>query len=310
MAQSVTPHLWFDSQAEEAMNFYSSVFPDAKVVSIQRYPENAEDPHLQGMEGKVLHGVFEISGHQFMTIDGGPLFKFNPSISFFLNFDPSTDANASQNLENIWNQLIKDGVALMDLGEYPFSKKYGWVQDKYGVSWQLILTNPEGEKRPFVVPSLMFTGANTGKAEEAMNFYLSIFNNSKQGTVAKYPEDMGSVKKGSIMYGDFSLNNNWLAIMDSGVEHDFTFNEAISLFVDCQNQEEVDHFWEKLSAVPEAEQCGWLKDKYGVSWQIVPKQLGELLSDPDHEKAGRVMEALMKMKKIEVARLQKAFDGQ
>ncbi len=308
--QKITPYLWFDKEAEEAMNFYSSVFPSAKIVSIQRYPDNVDDPHMQGMDGKVLHGVFEIEGQQFMAIDAGPIFTFNPSISFFLNFDPSTDENAEENLERIWNELANGGKALMELGEYPFSKKYGWVQDKFGISWQLILTNPESEQRPFIVPSLMFIGANNNKAEEAINFYTSVFQNSKIGILARYPDDTGPANKGSLMFSDFMIENSWFAAMDSGVEHEFNFNESISLYVDCKDQDEVDYLWSKLSAVPEAEQCGWLKDKFGVSWQIVPKRLGELLTDPDKEKAGRAMQAMLQMKKIDVEELEKAYRGE
>ncbi|MGH7203905.1 MAG: VOC family protein [Candidatus Levyibacteriota bacterium] len=161
ITQKITPFLWFDKEAEEAMKFYTSIFKDGKIVSIQYYPEGSTEEHLKGMEGKVLTGVFEIAGQRFMALDGGPYFKFN---------------------------------------------------------------------------------------------------------------------------------------------------EAISFYVECDGQEEVDYFWEKLSAVPESEQCGWLKDKYGVSWQIVPKQMGELLSSPDKEKASRATQAMLQMKKIDLAKLQDAYD--
>lgn len=159
--QKITPFLWFDNNAEEAMNFYISIFKNSKIVSIKRYPEGATEGPMKGMGGKVLTGVFELEGQQFMALDGGPIFKFN---------------------------------------------------------------------------------------------------------------------------------------------------EAISLVVDCKTQEEVDELWSKLSAVPEAEQCGWLKDKYGLSWQIIPKVLGELISDPDPKKANRVTQAMLKMKKIDIAKLQQAYD--
>jgi predicted 3-demethylubiquinone-9 3-methyltransferase (glyoxalase superfamily) len=167
--QKITTSLWFDMEAEEAMNFYVDVFnsaphskKDSAILSIQNYPENAEDEHLKGMNGKVLNGQFKLAGQQYICLDGGPVFKFN---------------------------------------------------------------------------------------------------------------------------------------------------EAISLTVECEDQAELDHFWEKLSAVPESEQCGWCKDKYGLSWQIIPKRLGELMGDPDKEKAGKVLEALMKMHKIEVSELEKAYNG-
>lgn len=160
--QKITPFLWFDKEAKEAMEFYTSVFKDGKIVSIQYYPEGSQEENLKGMEGKVLTGIFELAGQRFMAIDGGPLFKFNESISFY---------------------------------------------------------------------------------------------------------------------------------------------------VECDGQEEVDYFWKKLSAFPQSEQCGWLKDKFGVSWQIIPKQMGEILSSPEKEKAARAMHAMMQMKKIDIAKLKEAFEG-
>jgi predicted 3-demethylubiquinone-9 3-methyltransferase (glyoxalase superfamily) len=160
--QKITPFLWFDNQAEEAMQFYTSVFKNSKIVSIHRYPDEPLNEHWQGMAGKVIHGVFELAGQRFMALDGGPMFKFT---------------------------------------------------------------------------------------------------------------------------------------------------EAISFYVDCETQEEVDYFWEKLTADGgEESMCGWLKDKFGVSWQIVPTALGELLSGPDPEKSQRVMQAMLQMKKIDIKTLEEACE--
>ncbi len=252
---------------------------------------------------------FELAGQKFMAISAGPYFKFNPSASFMLNFDPSRDTKAQENLDALWNKLAEGGTTLMPLQEYPFSKRYGWIQDKYGLSWQLILSNPDGEPRPFITPSLMFVGAVCGKAEEASDFYLSVFKNSKRGQIARYPAGMDPDKEGSIMFTDFQLENQWFAAMDSAREHNFTFNEAVSFIVKCDTQEEIDYYWEKLSAVPESEQCGWLKDKYGVSWQIVPTAMDEMMSSGDEKKIARVTEAFMKMKKFDIAELERAAKG-
>lgn len=151
--QKITPSLWFDDNCEEAINYYVSVFPNSKIISITRYPENAKDEHLQGKDGKILNGVFELDGMRFVALDGGPIFKFN---------------------------------------------------------------------------------------------------------------------------------------------------EAISFTISCKDQEEIDYFWGKLSAVPESEQCGWVKDKFGLSWQIIPENMGELVSTP------AAMDAMMKMKKIDIKALQEA----
>jgi predicted 3-demethylubiquinone-9 3-methyltransferase (glyoxalase superfamily) len=184
---------------------------------------------------------------------------------------------------------------MMELGEYPFSKRYGWLADRYGFTWQFILSDPTGEPRPFIVPSLMFSKDNVNHAEEAMDYYVSVFGDAKLGNKARYPEDSGPAKAGSLMYADFMLENQWFAIMDSGVDQDYSFNEAISLSVFCKDQAEIDALWEKLSTVPEAEQCGWCKDKYGVSWQIVPENMDELMNRPD------AFKHLMDMHKLVIA---------
>jgi predicted 3-demethylubiquinone-9 3-methyltransferase (glyoxalase superfamily) len=193
----------------------------------------------------------------------------------------------------------------MPLDTYPFSKKYGWIQDKYGVSWQVILA--ENPLKQTIIPSLLFVGARTGKAEEAINFYAQVFGGAVVGDIARYSANQEPDREGTVAYADFRLEGQFFAAIDSAHQHDFTFTEAISFYVECDTQVEVDRLWQKLSAVPESEQCGWLKDKYGVSWQIIPKRLEELMNDPDPEKSGRVMEAMLKMKKIEVAELEAAY---
>ncbi len=144
-------------------------------------------------------------------------------------------------------------------------------------------------------------------AEEAMNFYTSIFKNSKLGRVTRYG-DAGPGPKGTVMIAEFQINGQEFMALNGGPY--FKFTEAISLFVDCDTQEEVDELWEKLSAGGEKSRCGWLKDKYGLSWQIIPKALGKLMSDPNPQKAQAVMQAMLKMDKIIIADLQKAYDGQ
>lgn len=301
--QKITPYLWFDNQAEEVVNFYLSAFPNGKILNTSRYNEASAQASGRPA-GTVMTIIFDLNGYKFMALNGGPLFKFNPSVSFILNFDPSTDTKAKENLNKLWEKLSPAGLVRMPLDRYPFSERYGWIEDKYGVSWQLMLTNPDGEERPFIIPSIIFTNEVSGKAEEATDHYLSIFKDSRRGLTARYPKGMEPEKEGTIMFSDFMLEKQWFAAMDSVREHKFAFNEAISFMVSCDNQKEIDHFWDKLSAVPQAEQCGWLKDKYGLSWQIVPSALGELMStDPDKSK--RVMQALLQMKKIDIEALKK-----
>jgi predicted 3-demethylubiquinone-9 3-methyltransferase (glyoxalase superfamily) len=244
-----------------------------------------------------------------MAISAGPFFKLNPSISFIVNFDPSREKNAREKIDEVWSKLSEGGTTLMPLDKYPFSERYGWIQDKYGVSWQLLLTNPDGEPRPTIVPSLMFVGNNCGKVEEAREFYLSVFRNVKPGSLFRYGPGQKPNKEGTVMFTDFMLENTWFAAMDSALEHQFNFNEAISLMVCCETQDEIDYYWEKLSAIPEAEQCGWLKDKYGVSWQISPAALDEMMTKGSPEQRDRVTQSFLKMKKFNIAELHKAFQG-
>ena len=296
--QKIIPNLWFNKTAKEAAEFYTSVFPNSRMVSTTHYPASAEEGLADfqlDFAGKELTVEFEIEGQHFVNINAGPEFSFNPSVSFMVNFDPSRDEQARQHLDDLWEKLLEGGEALMPLDEYSFSKRYGWVKDKYGLTWQLILTDPSGDPRPFIVPSLLFAGKNVNRAEEAINFYTSVFNSAKVGLLARYDEPTGPAKAGALMYGDFMLEGEWLAAMDSGREQDFVFNEAISLQVNCKDQAEIDYLWEKLSAVPESEQCGWCKDQFGVSWQIVPENMEDLMAKPD------AFKKLMQMHKIVVA---------
>ncbi|NBD23548.1 VOC family protein [Paenibacillus glycinis] len=299
--QTIVPHLWFDKEAKAAAEFYASVFPNSNVTNVTTiYGTPSGDSDIV---------TFEVWGQKFAAISAGPIFKLNPSVSFIVNFDPSRVPDAADMLNEVWNKLSDGGTALMPLDKYPFSERYGWIQDKYGVSWQLMLTNPNGEERPPIVPSFMFVGDNCGKAEEAIQYYVSVFEDAEQGNMMYYPPGREPDKAGSVMFADFRLKELWLAAMDSAHEHRFAFNEAVSFMVYCDTQAEIDHYWEKLSAVPEAEQCGWLKDKFGLSWQIVPRAMDQMMKSGTPEQLARVTKAFMKMKKFDLAALHGAYQG-
>lgn len=302
--KKIIPHLWFDKEGREAAEFYISAFGDGKIIS---------SVILKDTPGGDSESVtFEILGTRFMSISAGPIFRPNPSISFMVNFDPSKDSSAAEKLESAWNKLMEGGNALMDLGEYPFSKKYGWVEDKYGVSWQLILTNPEGEERPAIMPSLLFVGDVCGKAEAALDHYAAVFKDTRKGTIVHYSEGMEPEKSENLMFGEVMIEGgNWIIAMDSASpEHKFGFTEGVSLIVNCDTQEEIDYYWEKLSAVPLAEQCGWLKDKFGISWQISATRLDEMMSNGTPEQIARVVQTFLPMKKIDIATIEKAYKGE
>lgn len=299
--QKITPHLWYDKEAREAAEFYVSLFPNSEITNVSTIHDTPS--------GDADIVSFKLWGHSFMAISAGPYFKLNSSISFIVNFDPSQDKDAKKRIDDVWNKLVDGGKVMMPIDKYPFSDRYGWVEDKYGLSWQLMLTNPEGEPRPEIIPTLLFVGDAYGKAESARNFYLSVFKDSQPGALLHYGPNQEPNKEGTVMFSDFKLADLWMAAMDGGGDHNFAFNEAISFIVNCETQEEIDYYWEKLSAVPESEQCGWLKDKFGVSWQIVPTVMNEMMSKSDEAAKARVTQAFLKMKKFDIAELQRAYDN-
>ncbi|MBN1604522.1 MAG: VOC family protein [Chitinispirillaceae bacterium] len=291
--QKIVPNLWYNGNAKEAVDFYVSVFPDAKVIATSYYPKSKEEGLADfqlNMAGRVLSIDFEIMWFRFVAINAGPEFTPNPSISFFITLDSKEEIDA------LWGKLSGGGNPLMTPGKYPFSEYYGWVQDKYNVSWQLILNNPTGDWRPKVIPSLLFTQDKNGKAEAAVTFYTFVFKNAKNGLLVRRTEDDPVAKAGTLMFGDFAIENTWIAAIDGGQGHEFTFNEGVSLLIACKGQDEIDYYWEKLTEDGGEESiCGWLKDKYGVSWQVAPANMEELMKKPD------AFKIMMQQKKIIIA---------
>ena len=248
--------------------------------------------------------AFEIEGMKFVALNGGPHFRPNPSISFIITRDSKAGIDA------LWEKLSEGGTELMPLDTYPFSERYGWIEDRFGVSWQLILSRNKGAWRPSIMPSLLFVGENCGRAEASIDYYVSIFANSEKGMIVRYERGQRPNKAGTVMYADFKIHDQWFAATDSAIDYNFSFDEGISFIVDCKDQQEVDYFWEKFTADGgKASMCGWLKDKYGVSWQIIPRQLMEMLTSEDKDGGDRAMQAMLKMNRIEIDKLRAAFDG-
>jgi predicted 3-demethylubiquinone-9 3-methyltransferase (glyoxalase superfamily) len=292
--QKITPHLWFDTEAVEAAGFYASVLPDSRVTDVTTIHDTPS--------GDTDVVSFELWGQPFMAISAGPLFRFTPAVSFLISCTTAEEVDA------LWARLADRGTALMPPGSYPFSERYGWTEDRYGLSWQIMLAGEERSAQR-ITPTLMFVGDVCGKAEEAITFYTSVFPNSKVGPIVRYGEGEEPDEEGTIKHADFVLEGDGFAAMDSARVHDFGFNEAISFLVSCENQEEIDRYWDSLSAVPEAEQCGWLKDRYGLSWQVVPHAMHEMLRTGTKEQIARVTEAFLEMKKFDLAELQRAYEG-
>ena len=176
------------------------------------------------------------------------------------------------------------------------------------MSWQIIL-RPTADIAQKIVPCLLFVGKKYGRAEEAIKLYTSIFPRSSIPLMQKAPKG-GPEPEGAVQFSLFKLFDQTFAGMEGLGKHEFDFTPATSFFVSCETQKEVDTYWAALTRDGGQEvQCGWLTDKFGVSWQIIPRTLMTLMSDPDPIKAGRVMQAMMKMKKISVEDLQRAYDG-
>jgi predicted 3-demethylubiquinone-9 3-methyltransferase (glyoxalase superfamily) len=279
MSHPIYPCLWFDGQGKNAAEFYCSVFEDAKIT--------ADTPMVVN---------FEIAGQKFMCLNGGPQFVINPSISFFVVCETENET------DSVWQKLAEAGSVLMPLDKYPWSEKYGWVQDRFGVSWQ-ISKGKMSEVGQKITPLLMFSGPQHGNAEIALHFYTSLFNNSAVAGILKYqpgePEPEGTVK-----HAQFALDGYVMMVIDSAYPHAFNFNEAVSFVVNCDTQEEIDYYWNKLTEGGEESRCGWLKDQFGVSWQIVPAVLEQLMGDPS--RAERVVQSFLKMKKFDLETLLKA----
>lgn len=294
--QKIVPHLWFDTEAVEAAEFYADLFLDSKVL----YSDVFEGTP----SGDAEQVDFEVMGYRFMGISAGPYATKNPSISFMLVFSK----DEQNEFQKIWETLAEEGRVLMPFQKYDFSEMYGWVEDKYGVSWQLYRTEePPEEIEDRVIPAMMFINDNLGKAEKAMNFYTDIFKDSKAGEAYYYPENMEPNLTDHIAHGQFELENQCFTLMDSAMDHAFDFSEGVSLMVKCEDQAEIDYYWDMLSHVPDAEECGWLKDKYGVSWQVVPKVMDDMVENSTPGQLRRVTAAFLKMKKFDIAKLEEAY---
>ncbi len=203
---------------------------------------------------------------------------------------------------------MEGGQILMPLDTYAWSEKYGWLQDRFGVSWQITLGKIQDLGQKFT-PALLFAGEQQGRAEEALNFYSSIFKHSSTKLISRYGAG-GIDPEGTVNHAQFKLDGQGFIAMDSAMPHAFQFNEAVSFVINCDTQEDIDYYWNKLIEGGGTEgQCGWLKDKFGVSWQVVPPVLGGMLGSTDPGKSQRVMQAMLQMKKLDIARLKKAFES-
>ena len=287
MNNTIFPCLWFDGNGREAAEFYTTTF-NGKIT--------VDTPMVQNIE---------LFGQKIMLLDGGSQFQKNASISLMVICLSETE------IDNCWNALSTGGKILMPLEKYPFAEKYGWIRDKFGTTWQLIFGDiPENAQR--MVPTLMFVNENNGRAKEAMDFYTQIFPNSKIEGILTYKE--GGEKEAhpeNVQHAEFLIDGYKFGCMDSSLNHQFNFSEGISLVKLTDNQTETDYLWNSLiSDGGNESRCGWLKDKFGVSWQIVPKRLLELgIFAEDPIKGQKAFQAMLKMTKINIQEIENAYNS-
>ncbi len=298
--QKIVPCLWYDSDAEEALRHYAGLIPGSSIGAATRYGKAGQEIHGRA-EGSVMTIEADLGGTRVVGLNGGPMFSFTPAISFFVTLEEAAS------VERLWEGLLGGGEVLMPLGAYDWSPRYGWVRDRWGLTWQVALGSPAGSGRA-VVPSFLFTGDVYGRAEEAIGAWASLFEGSGVEGIRRHDGSAPTGREGAVMHAQFRLAGETFMAMDSGAEHGFGFSEAFSLVINCRDQAEIDHFW-AMSAVPEAEQCGWLKDRFGVSWQVVPEAMEAMMADPDRAKVERVTEAFLAMKKFDLAALKRAAAG-
>ena len=282
----ITPFLWFDNNAEAAIELYSLVFPGAEIISEKRMGDEAHPSFL---------AKIRLINQEFMLLNAGPTFKPTPSVSFVVQTE------SVEEIRRIWEGLSADGQVLMDLAPYPFADLFGWTNDRFGVSWQLM----RSEGPTAITPALMYSGQNYGKADQAIELYTSTFPDSGIENVMRQPA--GTPAEGKVAMAAFHLAGSPFFAMENDAPHPFTFTEGTSFFVECQDQAEVDRYWDQLIANGgEPSQCGWLKDPFGVSWQIIPEALLRLQDETSTEANARVFAAMLTMSKIDIAALEAA----
>ncbi len=296
---AIAPCLWFDNEAEEAVKFYSSLFDKSSVKRISRYGKEGFEFHHKP-EGSVMTVEFELNGQNFLALNGGTDFKFNESVSLFVY------CGSEERINFLYKKLSEGGSVNMPLDKYDWSPKYAWVKDKFGVSWQLDIDDINSPQK--IVPALLFANEKFNLVKESANHFTSIFPNSK--IIMEYPFDKSmNLPEGTLLFAQFKLNNYLFNAMSGGtMKHNFDFNDAISFIVYCNTQEEIDYYWQKLTDGGQEVQCGWLKDKFGISWQVVPTILNDLLDEPN--KKSKVMNAIFTMIKFDINKLQEAANEQ
>lgn len=282
--------LWFDGQALPAAEFYKKVFKNVEIEQLTSYAKAGQDIHQQE-EGTLMTVAFSIGKQKFLGLNGGPVFKFTPSFSNFVFCSSVAEA------ERIWSELSVNGKVRMELAEYPWSKKYGWTTDRFGVEWQIMYS----EGRDEVLPAFLFVDRLFGQGQRAIDFYVKHFTQSSVDHIST------NDKNNSILFSQFTLGEQKFVLMEGEGAHGHSFNEAYSIIIECDTQDEIDLHWEGLSKGGMQSDCGWLKDSFGISWQIVPKQMSQWLKSATSLQFESFMFSMLQMKKLDIAKLRQSL---
>ncbi|HEM5985543.1 TPA: VOC family protein [Streptococcus suis] len=281
--QPIIPHLWYDKEAKEAVAFYVELF-GGKIdwtYTITDTPSGDSDL-IQ----------FQLGDMTLAAISAGPYFKLNESMSLMVN------VASKDEVTRLYQALSEGGRILMPLGEYPFSPYYVWLEDRFGLSWQLSYA-PDLDKPYQFDICLLFSQEQVGLAQPMLDYYKDKFPQASVGQISYYGEGEAAVEAAKLNYAELFIGDQKIIVMDHGYGGEASFNEAFSLMVYVDSQDELNFYYDLLSAVPEAEMCGWVKDQFGISWQIIPRILMEAYDTASPETIKAVNDAVLQMRRLD-----------
>ncbi|HFI0156087.1 TPA: VOC family protein [Streptococcus suis] len=286
--QPIIPHLWYDTEAKEAVAFYVDLFGGNVdwTYTITDTPSGDSDL-IQ----------FQLGDMTLAAISAGPYFKLNESMSLMVN------VASKDEVTRLYQALSEGGRVLMPLGEYPFSPYYVWLEDRFGLSWQLSYA-PDLDKPYQFDICLLFSQDQVGLAQPMLDYYKDKLPQASVGQLSYYGEGEAAVEAAKLNYAELLIAGQKMIVMDHGYGGEASFNEAFSLMVYVDSPDELNFYYDLLSAVPEAEMCGWVKDQFGISWQIVPRMLMEAYDTASPETIKAVNDAVLTMKRLDFATIQ------
>ncbi|WP_421000330.1 VOC family protein [Carnobacterium maltaromaticum] len=288
MENKFAPCLWVDNQVEEMTELYTKVFENGKPLKTLYFLEDAH-----GKIGDILTQSVQLANQEFILLNGGPEFKATPSISYMVTCTSETQ------LQVLWQELSEGGKLLMNLAIYPGVGQFGWLEDRFGISWQFSLDQSSSSQK--ITPCFMFSGEQYGNASRAVAEWIEVF---QSGEILEHYFNEDSTTK----LAKFTLHQQEFMAMDSAVDHDFTFSLANSFYVYCENQKEIDRLWTAITSKGTEMPCGWMGDRFGVAWQTVTRDMDTMLDRKNLTKALAVTQAVYGMMKIDSEELRRIYN--